>query len=110
MATPGKIRKRQQSRIEEPLRPTRDEIAHRAYLYSLQRGAAPGHEMDDWIQAERELIDEMNEQVAGRSLSTGTEIAHTPTRKKHPLPVSPVSLPDGTARAILDELRQEDGD
>lgn len=30
-------------------------IAHLAYLRAERRGFAPGHEMDDWLQAESEL-------------------------------------------------------
>jgi hypothetical protein len=37
-------------------RPTDAAIAKRAYEISLQRGSAPGHEMDDWLQAEAELL------------------------------------------------------
>jgi len=33
----------------------RNEIADRAYEIYLARGAAPGHDVDDWLQAEREL-------------------------------------------------------
>ena len=32
-----------------------DEIRLRAYEIYLQRGGEPGREMDDWLQAEREL-------------------------------------------------------
>lgn len=35
--------------------PTYDEIAQAAYQRYLTRGAADGHDMDDWIEAEREL-------------------------------------------------------
>jgi hypothetical protein len=31
------------------------EIRDRAYEIYLQRGAQPGHELEDWLQAEREL-------------------------------------------------------
>jgi hypothetical protein len=31
------------------------EIRNRAYEIYLQRGAQPGHEVEDWLQAEREL-------------------------------------------------------
>jgi hypothetical protein len=31
------------------------EIRHRAYEIYLQRGAQPGYELEDWLQAEREL-------------------------------------------------------
>jgi len=32
-----------------------DEIRLRAYEIYLQRGGEPGREMDDWLQAERDL-------------------------------------------------------
>ena len=35
--------------------PTAEEIAHRAYEIYLSRGGAPGADVDDWLQAEREL-------------------------------------------------------
>jgi len=38
-------------------RPTNEEIAQRAYELYLQRGSVPGHENDDWLQAEAELIE-----------------------------------------------------
>jgi hypothetical protein len=38
------------------LRSTREEeIRNRAYEIYLQRGAQPGSELEDWLQAEREL-------------------------------------------------------
>jgi hypothetical protein len=44
--------------------PTPDEIAQRAYDIFLARGEEPGHDLDDWFQAEAELL---NERAAGRS-------------------------------------------
>jgi hypothetical protein len=48
--------------IEErshPLRSTREhEIRGRAYEIYLARGAQPGCELEDWLQAERELTAE----------------------------------------------------
>ncbi len=35
--------------------PNQDAIARRAYEIYLQRGSVPGHETDDWLQAEAEL-------------------------------------------------------
>ena len=32
-----------------------EEIRNRAYDIYLQRGAQPGYELEDWLQAEREL-------------------------------------------------------
>jgi hypothetical protein len=37
---------------------TPDAIARRAYEIYMDRGAAHGHDIDDWLQAERELPDE----------------------------------------------------
>jgi DUF2934 family protein len=34
----------------------RAEIALRAYHIYLERGSAPGNELDDWTRAERELL------------------------------------------------------
>jgi len=34
---------------------TEDDVRRRAYELYLQRGAKPGGEVDDWLQAEREL-------------------------------------------------------
>lgn len=39
--------------------PSQEEIALRAYHIYLQRGAGPGGELADWIQAERELLAEV---------------------------------------------------
>ncbi|HSS37429.1 MAG TPA: DUF2934 domain-containing protein [Polyangia bacterium] len=38
-------------------RPSDEEISQRAYELFLQRGSAPGHENDDWLQAEAELME-----------------------------------------------------
>jgi len=35
--------------------PSHDEIALKAYELFEQRGGEPGHEQDDWLQAERDL-------------------------------------------------------
>ena len=37
-------------------RPTPAQIAARAYQIFLERGRIPGHDMDDWLQAEYELM------------------------------------------------------
>jgi Protein of unknown function (DUF2934) len=41
--------------------PIPEEIALRAYYIYLQRAGAPGDEIADWVQAERELIRELAE-------------------------------------------------
>jgi hypothetical protein len=35
--------------------PSREEISLRAYEIYLERGGLPGNDLDDWLQAEREL-------------------------------------------------------
>ena len=41
---------------ERLMQSTREqEIRNRAYEIYLQRGAQPGHEVEDWLQAEREI-------------------------------------------------------
>jgi hypothetical protein len=35
--------------------PSHEEIRLRAYEIHLERGGLPGNELDDWLQAEREL-------------------------------------------------------
>lgn len=37
--------------------PTHEEIALRAYHIYLERGGAPGNELEDWTRAERELLE-----------------------------------------------------
>ena len=36
--------------------PTHEQIANRAHEIFLERGAQPGREIDDWLQAEYELM------------------------------------------------------
>ena len=38
-----------------PQAASEQEIRRRAYEIYLERGAEPGHELEDWLQAEREL-------------------------------------------------------
>lgn len=44
--------------------PTKVQISQRAYEIYLARGCEDGHDLSDWIEAERELS-EPNEQQAG---------------------------------------------
>jgi Protein of unknown function (DUF2934) len=45
-----------QDRESPPPPPTREAIARRAYELYLQRGSVSGYEVEDWLQAEAELI------------------------------------------------------
>jgi len=38
------------------------QIRERAYQLSQERGGAPGHENEDWLKAEREVLAERNHQ------------------------------------------------
>jgi hypothetical protein len=40
------------------IRPTDEQIARRAYELYLNRGQTPGHELEDWLQAKRELSED----------------------------------------------------
>jgi hypothetical protein len=41
--------------------PQDDAIAKRAYELYLQRGSVPGHELDDWLEAEAQLARESSQ-------------------------------------------------
>lgn len=43
------------ARIEAATNITEHDIARRAYDLYLARGCTPGHQLEDWLQAEREL-------------------------------------------------------
>ena len=49
--------------------PSRDDVARRAYELFQARGAEPGHELENWLEAERELSrtpeNEVQEQSRG---------------------------------------------
>jgi outer membrane protein TolC len=46
---------------EQPNAERRAEIARRAYELYLERGGAAGKDLDDWLSAERELLDKDRE-------------------------------------------------
>lgn len=49
--------------------PTHEEIALRAYQIHLEHGGAHGKDMEDWLQAERELREEMQRSNAAERAS-----------------------------------------
>lgn len=51
-------RKSQNRKTNGAFEPTslREQIESRAHEIYLSRGAEPGHELDDWLQAEREIM------------------------------------------------------
>ncbi len=52
---PGQTRRRSHGKIVLRVAPSDHEIRDRAYQLYLARGAEPGRELEDWLQAEREL-------------------------------------------------------
>ena len=59
-ATP-RVRAQRTSRESRPtttVRPGDDQVRLRAYEFYLQRDSRPGDPLEDWLRAERELIDE----------------------------------------------------
>jgi hypothetical protein len=63
-------------------RPDEDEIARRAYEIYLQRGSVPGHETDDWLQAEAELAAEhAREEDGAREPKPGRNAPESPARR-----------------------------
>ena len=44
--------------VYEPVPASEGDVARRAYRLYLARGAGHGHDLDDWLQAERELRSE----------------------------------------------------
>jgi hypothetical protein len=38
---------------------SKEDIAHRAYELFVQRGNAPGNDIEDWVKAEKELTTEV---------------------------------------------------
>jgi hypothetical protein len=51
--------------------PAADEVARRAYFAYVNQGSKPGHEVQHWLKAEADLIDERNR--------TRTHGFHNPT-------------------------------
>ena len=60
-------------------RPTHQEVAARAYQLYLERGRVEGHEIDDWLQAEYEVMQLPVRKLAELELQT---IPRDKTRKK----------------------------
>ncbi len=44
--------------VENPRAISKDNVARRAYELFLARGGAEGHDVDDWLEAERQLVAE----------------------------------------------------
>jgi hypothetical protein len=57
-------------RTSKSATPTPEQIQMRAYEIYLERDGAPGNALEDWIQAERELLDKPLKAKALRSTNT----------------------------------------
>ena len=55
VTVPGNNRMPTAFRSSSSAEPTAEEIRVRAYELWEERGQAPGHEVEDWVQAEQEL-------------------------------------------------------
>ena len=60
---------------EQPIKnaPTPEEIRHRAYEIHIERGGFHGCDMDDWLQAERELQKKYNKNSGAVTRKTKPE-------------------------------------
>ena len=52
--------------------PVRDAIAMRAYELFIARGATDGHDLDDWLRAEHELMDRRGSDWTRRRIREST--------------------------------------
>ena len=59
-------------------------IAKRAYELFLERGGENGHDLDDWLQAERELLDAVQSQVQVKDIKGGATAGKHPPRSRRP--------------------------
>jgi Protein of unknown function (DUF2934) len=51
---------------------TKDDVARRAYALFLARGRADGHEVEDWLEAERQLeAESMAPSIENRTANRG---------------------------------------
>jgi len=54
------------SDLSEPTLTTTEQIRQRAYEIYLARGCEDGHDVSDWIEAERELTGSSEQQGSGK--------------------------------------------
>jgi hypothetical protein len=54
-------------------------VAERAYFRALHRGFAPGHELDDWLAAEREVAATL---AATKPRARRRTVRKSPVRKR----------------------------
>ncbi|MEX2272454.1 MAG: DUF2934 domain-containing protein [Vicinamibacterales bacterium] len=60
-----------QHREEDPARSRFDRIARRAYEIYQKRGTTGGRELEDWLQAEREIDTALSQEAPDKDLIRG---------------------------------------
>ncbi len=63
-------------RNHHPAGPSHEDVAIRAYHKFLSQGSRPGHELEDWLAAEAEILAERS------SARPGPEQNHSPSNRK----------------------------
>lgn len=61
------------SNTSKSMLPTKEQISQRAYEIYLARGCEDGHDLSDWIEAERELS-ESNEPHTKKTRAAATSL------------------------------------
>jgi hypothetical protein len=64
---PRLIRRTRAAAPNEPATVSHELIARQAYWLFLERGCVHGHDLDDWLTAERELLEPRSESMARRA-------------------------------------------
>jgi len=70
-----------QSRKGQKMKNKEKEISKRAYYKYLERGAEHGHDMDDWIAAEKEILKAPKKSAAKKQTSKPTKTSRTLKKK-----------------------------
>lgn len=58
--------------------PLMEDIELRAYQLYLQRGAIDGHDLEDWLQAERQVLEELKKNKASLRLALAFGLMKAP--------------------------------
>jgi Protein of unknown function (DUF2934) len=58
--------------------PIMEDIEFRAYQIYVQRGGADGHDLDDWLEAERQVLEELKKNKASLRLALAFGLMKAP--------------------------------
>ena len=70
--------------LDQQPKPTHDEIARRAYELFEKNGRIPGHDVENWLKAEQQLIADRRPTVEAKKVearSNGNDLAKTTPRQ-----------------------------